>query len=85
MRAKFRLPDHTFKKRVLFRHVDGIFCSDTMSQAETEHLNRIVISAALSRAISSVAEFGIADLIQPGEPQTVSHLASASRTNEPVL
>lgn len=56
-----------------------------MPQAETEHLTSILISAALSRALGSVAELGIADLIQPGQPQPVSNLASAAKTHEPVL
>jgi hypothetical protein len=81
-----RIPTNSCADRYSDRKkVALVFCSDTMSQAETEHLNRIVIGAALSRALSSIAEFGIADLIQPGEPQPVSHLASASRTNAPVL
>ena len=56
-----------------------------MPQAETEHLTGIIISAALSRALGSVAELGVADLNQPGQPQPVRHLASATKTHEPVL
>ena len=56
-----------------------------MAQAETEHLSNILISAALSRAVSTVAELGIADLIQTGQPQPVAHLAKASKTHEPSL
>jgi hypothetical protein len=56
-----------------------------MAQRETEQLSRILISAALSRAVSTIAEFGVADLIQTGQPQPVAHLARASKTHEPSL
>jgi O-methyltransferase len=56
-----------------------------MAKQETEQLNRMLISAALSRAVSSIAEFGIADLIQSGQPQRVEYLARASKTHEPSL
>jgi hypothetical protein len=56
-----------------------------LAQRETEHLTRILTSAALSRAVSSIAELGVADLIQTGQPQPVEHLASASKTHEPSL
>jgi O-methyltransferase domain len=56
-----------------------------MAQQETEHLTRIMTSAALSRAVSSIAELGVADLIQPGQPQPVELLARTTRTHEPSL
>ena len=56
-----------------------------MAQQETEHLTRIMISAALSRAVSSIAELGVADLISAGQPQPVEYLASATKTHEPSL
>ena len=56
-----------------------------MAQRETEDLSRILISAALSRAVCSIAELGIADLVQTGQPQPVEHLARASNTHEPSL
>jgi len=56
-----------------------------MAQQETEHLTRIMTSAALSRAVSTIADLGVADLIQTGQPQPVEHLASASKTHEPSL
>ena len=56
-----------------------------MAQQETEHLSRILTSAALSRAVCSIAELGVADLIQAGQPQPVEHLARASKTHEPSL
>ena len=56
-----------------------------MAQQETEQLTRILISAALSRAVCTIAELGVADLIHAGRPQSVEHLASASNTHEPSL
>src|SRR5438270_11070881 len=40
----------------------------TMAQRETEHLTRILIGAALSRALSTIAELGVADFIHSGQP-----------------
>jgi O-methyltransferase domain len=59
--------------------------SEITGQQETEHLSRIIISAALSRAVSTIAELGVADLVQTGQPQPVEHLARASKTHEPSL
>jgi O-methyltransferase domain len=56
-----------------------------MAQQETEHLTRILISAALSRAVSTIAELGVADLVQTGQPQSVEHLARATNSHEPSL
>lgn len=56
-----------------------------MGQQETEQLTRILTSAALARAVSTIAELGIADLIHAGQPQAVEHLARASKTQEAVL
>ena len=53
-----------------------------MSQAETEKLTRIIFSAALSRAVCTIAELGIADQIEPGSPQAVESLARAAGTHE---
>jgi hypothetical protein len=53
---------------------------------ENEQLRGITITgAALSRAVIAIAEFGIADLIEAGQPQSVEHLARASKTHEPSL
>jgi O-methyltransferase domain len=41
--------------------------------------------AALSRAVTSIADLGVADLIEAGQPQPVEHLARASKTHEPSL
>jgi O-methyltransferase domain len=56
-----------------------------MAQKETEDRTRILVSAALSRTVSTIAELGIADLVQAGRPQPVEHLALASKTHEPSL
>lgn len=53
-----------------------------MSRAETEALTRIVLGAALSRAVCTIAELGIADHIESGKPQLVESLARATGTNE---
>ena len=56
-----------------------------MAQQETEHLTRIMTNAALSRAVSSIAELGVADLVQTGQPQSVEYLARATKAHEPSL
>jgi len=53
-----------------------------MAHTETEQLNRMLQAAALSRAICTVAELGVADHIQPGAPQPVASLAAATGTHE---
>jgi hypothetical protein len=53
-----------------------------MGQAETEKLTRILSGAALSRAVCSIAELGIADQIKAGSPQSVVSLAAATGTHE---
>jgi hypothetical protein len=53
-----------------------------MAQAETEKLTRILWSAALSRAVSTIAELGIADQIEAGSPQSVESLSTATGTHE---
>ena len=53
-----------------------------MAQAETEKLTRMLFSAALSRAVCTIAELGIADQIDPGSPQPVGSLAAATGTHE---
>jgi O-methyltransferase domain len=56
-----------------------------VSQQINEELSRIMHGAALSRAVCAIAELGVADLVQPGQPQPVEHIATASRTHEPSL
>jgi hypothetical protein len=53
-----------------------------MAQAETEKLTQILWCAALSRAVCTVAELGIADQIEAGSPQSVESLAAATGTHE---
>lgn len=53
-----------------------------MAQKETEQLNQILLSAALSRAVSTVAELGVADCIEPGTPQSAGALAKATGAHE---
>jgi hypothetical protein len=53
-----------------------------MAQEETEHLLKILLNAALSRAVCTVAELGVADHIEAAAPQTVEALARATTTHE---
>jgi hypothetical protein len=53
-----------------------------MGQAETEHLSKLVLSAALSRALCSIAELSVADHIEAGAAQPVEALAQATATHE---
>ena len=53
-----------------------------MAQAETEKLTQILCSAALSRAVCTIAELGIADHIESGSPESVEYLAKEAGTNE---
>lgn len=53
-----------------------------MAQAEIEELTQMVFGVGLSRAISSIAELGVADQIEPGSPQPVESLAKVTGTHE---
>jgi ubiquinone/menaquinone biosynthesis C-methylase UbiE len=53
-----------------------------MALAESERLSRLVCGAALSRAVCSIAELGVADHIESGAPQPVERLAKATGTHE---
>lgn len=53
-----------------------------MSQKETEQLTKMLLSAALSRSICSIAELGVADKIETGSPQAVETLAAAVGAHE---
>ncbi len=53
-----------------------------MAQAETEKLTQILWGAALSRAVCTIAELGIADQIEAGSPQSVESLAGATGSHE---
>ena len=59
--------------------------SPIMAQAETEQLTRIILGAALSRAVCTIAELGLADQIEVGSPRSVASLARATATHEPSL
>jgi len=52
---------------------------DSMAVVETERLSRMVASAAQGRAISTIAELGIADHIPPASSQPVEKLAEFHR------
>ena len=53
-----------------------------MGLAETERLSRMLASAALSRAICTIAELGVADHIEMGSPQKAHRLAKLTGTHE---
>src|SRR5690349_9974125 len=53
-----------------------------MSQRETDRLNAMVVAAAESRALCTIAELGVADQISPGSPQPVAALAASTGTHE---
>jgi ubiquinone/menaquinone biosynthesis C-methylase UbiE len=53
-----------------------------MGQKETDQLNRILQAVALSRALCTVAELGVADHIQPGTPRSAAYLARVTRAHE---
>jgi len=53
-----------------------------MGLPETERLTELIAAAALSHAICSIAELGVADQIEAGTPQPVERLAKATGTHE---
>ena len=53
-----------------------------MGLAETERLSELIAGAALSHAICSIAERGIADRIEAGTLQSVERLANATGVHE---
>ncbi len=56
-----------------------------MALPETEQLSRMLASAALSRALCTIGELGIADHIESGAPQPVVKLAQLTGSHEPSL
>ena len=56
-----------------------------MALPETEQLSRMLASAALSRALCTIGELGIADHIGNGAPQPVAKLAQLTGSHEPSL
>jgi O-methyltransferase domain len=53
-----------------------------VASAETEQLSRMLTGAALSRAICTIGDLGVADHIEPGSPQPVARLAQLTGTHE---
>src|SRR5262245_44088945 len=53
-----------------------------MALAETEQLSRMVASAALSRAICTIGELGVADHIPTGASRSIEKLAQFTSTHE---
>jgi len=53
-----------------------------MSRVESEKLNRMMFAAALSRAICTVAELGVADHIPAGSPTPIADLAEKTGAHE---
>lgn len=53
-----------------------------MAQKETEQLNQILLGVALSRALCTVADLGVADHIVQGAPKSAAHLAKATGAHE---
>lgn len=53
-----------------------------MGQDETDRLNQMLLDVALSRALCTVAELGVADLMRPDETRSVKDLAHATRAHE---
>ncbi|MFL6600854.1 MAG: methyltransferase [Steroidobacteraceae bacterium] len=56
-----------------------------MALQETEQLTHLLAGAALSRAICSIAELGVADHVQEGAPQPVAKLAQLAGAHEESL
>jgi ubiquinone/menaquinone biosynthesis C-methylase UbiE len=56
-----------------------------MALEETEQLTRMIAGAALSRAICTIGELGVADHIQSGTPQTSATLARLTHSDEDSL
>jgi len=53
-----------------------------MSSTETEQLTRMIAAAALSRAVCTLGELGVADHIEQGAPQPVQRLAERTGSHE---
>ena len=56
-----------------------------MAAQENIQLMEIMFGAVMSRAVSAVAELGVADLIEPGSSRSVAELAAATGSHEPSL
>ena len=53
-----------------------------MAQKENDELTRMMLAAALSRVICTVAHLGVADHIQVGVPRSATYLAKATGCHE---
>jgi len=53
-----------------------------VAQEETDQLNRMMFGAALTRAICTVADLGVADHIQAGVSRSAAYLAKATGCHE---
>ena len=53
-----------------------------MGQKETDQLNQILHGVALTRAMCTVADLGVADHIPAGAPQSAKYLAQVTGTHE---
>lgn len=70
---------HTFSQFARSLQVLG---AKGMALQETEQLSRILASAALSRAICTIAELGVADHIPSDQPQSMAALARLTGAHE---
>ena len=53
-----------------------------MTQHDSDELTRILLSPLLARAVLTIADLGIADLIEPGVPRSAAYLAKATGCHE---
>lgn len=56
-----------------------------MPQKENEKLNQILLGVALSRAVCTIAQLGVADHVQSGAPRSARDLALATGAHEQSL
>src|SRR5262245_33286308 len=56
-----------------------------MASQETEQLTRMLAASALGRAVSTLAELGVADHSRSGAPKTAKELARATGSHEDSL
>jgi len=53
-----------------------------MAQRETERLNQMILGVALSKALCTVAELGVADHIESGSARSARYLAKTTGSHE---
>jgi len=56
-----------------------------MAQRETERLNQMILGVALSKALCTVAELGVADHIESGSARSARYLAKTTGSHEQSL